>query len=223
MAGDETRPEPARRAGHSHLRGHGIAGEDLGRILALSDGVFAFAMTLLVLSLTVPVLPGSGAGQSIPLWSTLRGDWPVFLGYAFAFVMIAVWWVAHNRTFQYIARYNSTLVWINMGILIEVAVMPFILGVFVHYSDTQTGVALFAASQVALGLTTTALWDYSRWAKLLKPDVPPAAAKFYSRRGYLSAAVFAGSIGISFVSVAWAEYSWVLTFVVTQYFGRYVD
>lgn len=205
------------------VRGHGIEGEDIGRILALSDGVFAFAMTLLALSLTVPFVSVSGPAASGPLAAGLWQDWNVFLAYTFAFVMIAVWWVAHHRTFQYIARYNGRLVWINMALLLEIAVMPFVLSVFTHYSEAQVAVDLFAALQVALGITTTVLWDYARHAKLLKPDVPAAAATFYSRRGYLSAAVFAGSIGVSFVSVPAAEYSWVLTFVVTQYFGRYVD
>jgi uncharacterized membrane protein len=223
MAGDEEGPEDATHPTHRLRHARGIAGEDLGRILALSDGVFAFAMTLIVLSLTVPLISQTGAAASGPLAAALQSDWPKFLGYVFAFVMIAVWWVAHNRTFQYIARYNSTLVWLNMALLIEVAVMPFILNVYVDYNSTQTGVALFAASQVALGLTTTALWDYARHAKLMKPDVPPAAQTFYSRRGYLSAAVFAGSIGISYLSVDAAQYSWVLVFVVTQYFGRYVE
>jgi uncharacterized membrane protein len=223
MAGDEEQLAPPAHAGRTHLRSHGISGDDLGRILALSDGVFAFAMTLLALSLTVPLVSAPGAQASGPLWAALRADWTVFLGYAFAFVMIAVWWVAHNRTFQYLARYNSTLLWINMALLLEIAVMPFVLSIFVHYSDTMAAVDLFAGTQVALGITNTVLWDYARRAKLLKPNVPEAAASFYSRRGWLSAAVFAGSIGISFVSVEAAEVSWILTFVVTQYFGRYVD
>jgi uncharacterized membrane protein len=224
MAGDEELPgarlsprTPRHRAGE-------LEGDDLGRILALSDGVFAFAMTLLALSLTVPVITQStGAQASGPLGAALWQDWTAFLGYAFAFVMIAVWWVAHNRTFQYIARYNSTLVWINMAILIEIAVMPFVLSVFSHYSSTMVGVDLFAGTQVALGITNTGLWDYARYAKLLKPNVPAGAVTFYSSRGYLAAAVFAGSIGLSFVSVAAAEVSWILTFVLTRYFGRYVD
>jgi uncharacterized membrane protein len=201
----------ARRTGRQGLR---IQGEDLGRIISLSDGVFAFALTLLVLSLTVPsALLIHTNGQ---LGAALNRDWPTFLGYAFAFVMIAIWWIVHNRTYQYIARFDSTLVWINMALLAQIAVMPFVLSVYTTYSDYQYGIILFDAVQISLGLTTTLLWEYARKAKLAKPDVPAAVSRYFTRRGILSAAVFLGSIGISFVSVAGAEYVWFLIFVVQR-------
>ncbi len=135
--------------------------------------------------------------------------------------MIAVWWVAHNRTFQYIARYDAALVWINMALLLQIAVMPFVLSVYGNYSDTQTAVALFAGIQVSLGITTTGLWDYARRSKLIQPNVPPELALFFSRRGWLTSAVFLASIGISFVSVTGAEISWIGVFIVTRLIDRY--
>ena len=179
-------------------------------------------MTLLALSLAVPVISQTGTQASGPLGFALWHDWTAFLGYAFAFVMIAVWWMAHNRTFQLIARYDSVLLWINMALLLEIAVMPFVLSVFIHYSDTMVAIDLFAGIQVALGLTNVLLWDYARWAKLLKPTVPGSVAVYYHRRGYLTAAVFAASIGLSFVSLTAAELSWLLTFVLVRVLGRYV-
>jgi uncharacterized membrane protein len=204
-----------------------ISGEDLSRILSLSDGVFAFAMTLLVLSLTVPVISGSGTSHpvftSTHLANKLWADIDVFVAYGFAFVMIAVWWVVHNRTFQYIARYDSPLVWINMAVLVQIAVMPFVLSVFSTYSYTQAGVVLFAGIQVTLGLTTTLMWDYARRAHLLKPSVPAVVAKYFSRRGYFTALVFAASIGVSFVSLEGAEITWVLTFLVQRFVASHGD
>jgi uncharacterized membrane protein len=234
MAGDEDRPDASSgpqddRPAHRGFRG--IEGEDLGRILALSDGVFAFAMTLLALSLTVPIVTGSTAVQlNGRLGAALEQDWTAFLGYAFAFVMIALWWVAHNRVFNYVRRYNSTLVWINMALLVQIAVMPFVLSVFVHYSGgsisqppLMVAVDLFAGTQVTLGITNTGMWDYARRAKLLTAKVPVSVLTYYHRRGYLTSAVFAGSIAISFVNATAAELSWVLVFVVARTLGRYVD
>jgi TMEM175 potassium channel family protein len=195
---------------------HGVSGEDLGRLLALSDGVFGFALTLLALSLVVPTFDTTNMSQgqvSSHLAYLLQQDWSAFIGYVFAFIMIAIWWVNHHRIFQFIARYNSTLVWLNMGVLLEIAVMPFVLRVYTSYTDAMVAVDLFAGIQVALGITTTLLWDYARRAKLIKPNVPPAVGQFFSRRGWFTAAIFAISIGVSFYSVSFAEYCWVSVFV----------
>jgi uncharacterized membrane protein len=194
-------------------------GDDLGRIISLSDGVFAFALTLLALSLVVPSFDSAGlttAQQSGHLAYLLQHDYNAFIGYAFAFVMIGVWWNVHHRTFRYIARFNGALVWLNMSLLLQIAVMPFVLSVYVAYSDTQTAVALFAAIQVTLGITNTLIWDYCRRAKLLKPDVPENVAHFFSRRGWMTAAVFAISIGVTYLSISAAEACWVVVFFVQR-------
>ncbi len=219
MDGDERlspAPDPP-GAGRSFRRG--IEGEDLGRIISLSDGVFAFALTLLALSLAVPTVSSGVPADRVSsnLAFLLQQDWPAFLGYVFAFVMIGIWWVIHVRTFQYIARFDSRLVWLNMAVLLQIAVMPFVLRVYNTYSSTQVAVGLFAGIQVGLGVTTTLIWDYARRRGLLKSKVPPEIARAYSRRGWLVAAVFAGSIGLTFVSLSAAELSWILVFFVQRF------
>jgi uncharacterized membrane protein len=220
MAGDDEQFPSRSSAGRFHPP-RGIAGEDLGRILSLSDGVFAFAMTLLALSLVVPVVHGSSSSaESGNLLNRLGGELPVFFGYVFAFVMIAIWWIVHNRTFQYIARYDSALVWINMAILLQVAVMPFVMTLYNDYSNTQLAIDLFAFIQVGLGISTVGLWDYARRAKLIKPNVPPEVALFFSRRGWITSAIFLASIGVSFINLTAAQLTWVATFVVQRLLDR---
>jgi uncharacterized membrane protein len=214
MSGDEELPSDRPRLGRGFRRPDEITGDDLSRILALSDGVFAFAMTLLVLSLAVPVYvhtPTNGM-----LVGFLLGDWSAIFGYVFAFVMIGVWWVVHHRTFHYIARFDSGLVWANMALLMEVAVMPFVLSFYLTFDYRQVAVVLFDVIQIALGLTSTILWEYAKRHHLTKPDVPHAAAKFFTDRGLASSAVFAASIGVSFVSVDAAQFMWVAVFVVQR-------
>lgn len=197
-----------------------IAGEDFGRILALSDGVFAFAMTLLAITLAVPVVATSGRTEpqiSQALGRALVGDIGPIFGYAFAFVMIGVWWIVHNRSFQYLARYDSALVWINMSILIQIAIMPFVMGVYNSYNNVQAAVDLFAGLQVTLGLTNMLLWEYAHRRGLLRNDVPEDVARYFTRRGWFSSAVFAVSIGISFVSVTGAQLTWIATFFALRF------
>lgn len=201
-----------------------VSSTDLSRVLSLSDGVFAFALTLLVLSITVPVVTATHPSvASSQLGRALLGKWTTFLGYAFAFVMIGIWWMVHNRTFLYIARYDSAILWLNLLLLAQIALMPFVLSVFSDYSDTQAAVSLFAGLQVTLGITSTLIWDYARRARLLKPNVPSSVAVYFTRRGYLTAVVFGLSIAVAFVSPGWAEVSWAGIFIVQRFLTRHAD
>jgi len=222
LDGDEHRRSESLPRREGFARHHGVSGTDLSRIISLSDGVFAFALTLLALSLAVPVVSSKIPPDRVSsnLAFLLQHDYNAFLGYAFAFIMIGVWWVVHQRTFNYIARYNSTLIWFNMAILLQIAVMPFVLSVFTNYGDTQTAVGLFAFIQVSLGITTASLWDYARRAELIQPNVPEPIAIYFSRRGWYTSAIFAISIGITFVSVTAAELSWIAVFVVQRLLDR---
>ncbi len=191
--------------------------EDMSRIISLSDGVFAFALTLLALSLVVPSVTGNG-----PLGYALNHEYGAFLGYVFAFVMISVWWINHHRFFRYVVRHDDVLIWINLALLLEVAVMPFVLKVFASYSTTQYGIVLFAAMQAVAGFTMNLLWRYASVAKLLRPDLDPAIVRFHKIRGLLTPAVFLVSIAASFVNLSLAEVLWIGVFFTQRYTGRAV-
>lgn len=206
--------------------GHEVPGEDLGRIISLSDGVFAFALTLLVLGLTVPSLTGtaglSSAELSGRLGAALQQDWAKFLGYVFAFVMIAVWWTLHHRIFRLIQRYDTVLMWTNMAVLLEVAVMPFVLEVYTAYSDTQVAVILFAVMQAATGLTINVLWRYaSHGHRLVDPKLDDAEIRYIAIWGLVTPAMFVASIGASFLSVDAAEAMWILSIVLRRWGRKY--
>ncbi len=223
MLDDEARSASEAGSLRPHDHARGLSGDDLSRIISLSDGVFAFALTLLALSLAVPTFSTAGltANQaSSHLARLLQQDYRSFFGYAFAFVMIAIWWVSHHRIFQHVARYNGTLVWINMGFLLQIAVMPFVLSVYADYSSTQVAVDLFAGIQITLGITISVLWDYARAARLVKPRVSEPVGRYLSRRGWYSASVFAVSIALSFYSITAAEIAWIFVFVVQRLLDR---
>lgn len=197
--------------------------DDMSRIISLSDGVFAFALTLLVLSLVVPVVPGTTNGATNgPLGWALNHDYGTFIGYVFAFVMISVWWINHHRLFRYIVRHDDVLIWINLALLLEVAVMPFVLRVFTTYDFTQYAIILFAAMQAVAGFTMNILWRYAARVKLLRPDLDPAIIQFHKVRGLFTPAVFVISIGLSFVSLGAAEAAWIGVFVAQRFAARAV-
>lgn len=202
-----------------------MPGEDLGRLLSLTDGVFAFALTLLVLSLTVPSIVGA---SNLPepvlsgrLGAALQRDSYAFIGYVFTFVMIAIWWVSHHRLFQFIVRYDEVLLGLNLALLLEIAVMPFVLKVFVSYSGTQVAVILFSLIQASTGLTLGLIWRYASWhRRLLRPDFPDAAIRYYLSRAFLTPVVFLISIGVSFVNLTASEIVWLGVFVAQRYVSR---
>jgi uncharacterized membrane protein len=205
-------------------KGSEVPGEDLSRILSLTDGVFAFALTLLVLGLTVPVINTAGltsAQVSGELGARLNQDWQTFFGYAFAFVMIAVWWTYHHRTFRYIERYDTVLMWANMMLLLEIAVMPFVLQLYSTYSNAQVAVVLFAVMQIAAALTLNFIWRYaSSGHRLVTPSLDSTEIAYFAKIGLVTPLVFAVSIGVSFVSVEAAQFVWIVAIVARRFGAR---
>jgi len=127
------------------------------RIEALTDGIFAFAMTLLVLTLTLP-----DATQTKLDLSQLMGEQlPKFFNYALSFILLAIFWIVHHQQFHYIRRTNGTHIWINIGILMFVALVPFTTDVAGDYSNQTIAELLFSGNLLILGLLFLLNWVYA--------------------------------------------------------------
>ena len=155
-------------------------GEDVSRILALSDGVFAFAMTLLVINLLVPGTSSLDAlapnlGRNGQLARYLGGEWPAFFTYALAFILIGTWWVGHLRLFRVVRRYDRRFLTLNLLFLMLIAVTAFDVGLLASYGDIVVGVTTYAAAQTAAGALLVLLWLYvwlSHPAWPIRPSPP---------------------------------------------------
>jgi uncharacterized membrane protein len=89
------------------------------RIEALTDGIFAVVMTLLVLDISVPQIASShynvgSVAAETELVKRLFDLWPKILGFGISFIILAIYWMAHHRQFHYIKHLDHTLVWINI-------------------------------------------------------------------------------------------------------------
>lgn len=202
-------------------------GTDLSRILAISDGVFAFAMTLLVLNLTGLAFLECGNGANPPctndlLIQSLGSTWSAFLGYAITFLVIGLYWTVHHRTFRYIERYDGTLIWLNLFFLITIAFMPFVLEVFNRFSDSAVAVSLFAVTSGCTGLLLAALWYHaSGKGHLIDPKLPSSIIVYYRRRGFILPLIFFATVPIAFVAPTIASYFWISTFPASILMRRY--
>jgi len=136
-----------------------MAESETARLEAFSDGVFAIAITLLILEIKVP----TGAEiQQQGLTRALVDRWPSYLGYVISFVTIGIMWVNHHALFTYIRRADRTLLLANLGLLMTVSFLPFPTAVLAeHLPDpaARTGATVFyGLTLVVIALSFNVLW-----------------------------------------------------------------
>ncbi len=179
----------------------------LDRVLAISDGVFAFAVTLLVLDLVVPVL--SSGATSADLAQALSQESRSFLNYLLSFFIAGVWWSAHNRNFSWLRRADSTLRWLNLLFLLWIALLPFFTKVLDQYANLQLGVVLYAFDQAGAGFFMTLSWWYSsRNHKLVDGALDDRTIKYITLRNAIAPVSFIISMFLSFFGALIAFASW---------------
>ncbi|MGH8962622.1 MAG: TMEM175 family protein [Jatrophihabitantaceae bacterium] len=130
-----------------------------GRLEAFSDGVLAIAITLLVLDLRLP------AGSNKPIGDLLAEQWPSYLAYLVSFVVIGIMWVNHHALFRQVAHVDRALLFLNLGLLLVIAALPFPTSVAaegLRRGGQDARVALFAYSltQVLMAIAFSAIWIY---------------------------------------------------------------
>jgi uncharacterized membrane protein len=123
---------------------------DKGRVIAFSDAVFSIAMTLLVLEVAIP---SSRAVIEVGTWKVLQNRIPSFIGLTVSFFVTALYWIAHMRITKYASSINTKLLWINIGLLFFIVLLPFSTGFyvsgfnstgpFVFYCMNLSGIGLF--------------------------------------------------------------------------------
>jgi TMEM175 potassium channel family protein len=172
---------------------------DTGRIEAFSDGVFAIAMTLLVIEIGVPEVRDGGS-----LAEELRDQWPSYLGYVISFVTIGVMWINHIHVFHDIARTDYPLKVINLMLLMGIAFVPFPTAVLAEYmqddDELATAVVAFGATYTVLAVLFNALWLYaSRTPGMLESVVGERRIQSRTRRYLPGIFLYAITIPLAFV------------------------
>jgi uncharacterized membrane protein len=131
---------------------------EMGRLETFADGVFAIAITLLVLGI-VPPAPDEDLGRA------LLEQWPEFAAYVVSFLTIGIMWVQHHRLFTLIRRSNTTFAMINVGFLMFVAFVPFPTDVLAQRLgsgvDAVGATLLYGGTMVGIATMFNAIWRYA--------------------------------------------------------------
>ena len=135
------------------------------RVEALTDGVFAIAMTLLVLNLDISV-PKEGITHEL-LQKTLGNLWPNFIHYVESFLILAIFWIKNHQQYHFIKRSDPTLLWLSIASLMFVCLIPFTTSLVSDYGDLPIAAIIFEANLLAAGAIYTVQWRYATKEKRL--------------------------------------------------------
>ena len=175
---------------------------ETGRLEAFSDGVFAFAITLLVLYLKDPLLDPTLSQKS--LFQGLLLQWPAFFAFVTSFMTVLILWVGHHETFTYIIRTDRRFMFMNGFLLFFVTLTPFTTSLVADHillSDSSTAAAIYSGGFLLLGTAWNLLWRYAYTDRRLIPrDVSAAEIKAFTGNFYVGPIFYASAFVVAFIS-----------------------
>ena len=147
---------------------------------AFSDGVFAIAITLLVLEIGIP------EGSEGDLWGAIVHEWPSYLAYLVSFGTIGVVWLEHTVVTEYLDHATSALVRLNLLLLLVVSILPFTTGLLAEYvgeeSSARVAVTVYGVNLFVVSVTVSLLWRYVVREGLVRPDAEESDVRMLTRR-----------------------------------------
>lgn len=183
---------------------------DIERLVFFSDAVFAIAITLLVIELSVP----ADLTTDAELRAALAALGPNLFSFFLTFAVTALWWLSHHRLMRVLEHPHGALVVLNFVLLGAVAFLPFASGVLGHHGDLPTAVILYAATNVVASGSIVLMRLAARRLRLLRDGLDMAAFDRQTWYAFATGALFAISIPIAVVSPDAARLSWNLVLVV---------
>jgi TMEM175 potassium channel family protein len=184
-------------------------GIEFSRIVAFSDGVFAIAITLLVLQINIP--PHLPAGDT--LFDEILDEHRDFIAYGISFAVLGKLWLAHHRFFASVERFDPVLMGLNLLYLAWIVLVPFTSEVLGDYGDDSTSVILYAAIMAAVSITFQIQILYADRKDMIRPELREYVRQFSGAANFAIAAVFLLSIPVALVSPLAATVMWLLVFV----------
>jgi uncharacterized membrane protein len=172
------------------------------RLEAFSDGVFAIAITLLILDVAVPARGVTPNGE---LGHALADEWPSYFAYLVSFMVIGIIWVNHHTLFAKVRQTDRLVLFANLFLLLVVSAIPFPTRLLAEYltagENSHVAAAIYSATMLVMGLAYGLLWlSVSRDVRLLHGTIDAATRRATVRRFGLGNIVYAATIGLAFVN-----------------------
>ena len=168
------------------------------RLEAFSDGVYAIAITLLVLDLKLPVSPDGHLGAA------LLQQWPNYFAFLLSFAFIGIMWVNHHRLYSHILRCDNGLLFLNLLLLLGITFVPFpaaVLAGHLRGADARTAAALFNGTYVVIAICFNVLWHHAVSSGLLD-SATLDSARSISRQYAVGPVSYLVCFGLSWLSVS---------------------
>jgi len=182
---------------------------DTGRTEAFSDGVFAIAITLLVLDIRVPV------SEFRDLWSGIAHAWPAYLGYVTSFLTIGGIWLAHHTAFRRLRFANARVMQVNLALLMAVGFLPFptrLMAEAIRDVDAERAAVIFyGGSLLVISLLLAALWaTAARPRRLFQPEVTQQEIDALRRASRPNVGFYAGVTALAILAPRVAAFGYLL-------------
>ena len=179
-----------------------IAGQSVERLAALSYGIFAVAMTLLVLDLRVPL--SDAVHTERDLLHALLAIAPQIVIYMMTFLTLGIFWVGQQTQLSHLSRSERGLTWLHLAFLFAVTLMPFSTKLLAGFAAYRTALLVYWANIVLLGATLYLTWVCAVRTALVKSDVSAEVIRAIRRRIAVAQSLYALGALLCILSTRWS-------------------
>src|SRR6266568_3602964 len=176
--------------------------KETGRLEAFSDGVFAVAITLLILN----IQPPPKSLEDGPLLEFLRKQWPMLLAFVTSFATVGIIWINHHRLFNHIKRTDNTLLVLNLLLLLVIVFIPFPTALlaqqYAAHPDQHIAAVIYSGTNVILAVCFNLLWRYASYRnRLLGKDADTRAVMAISQQYLFGPLLYLVAFGLAWINV----------------------
>lgn len=176
-----------------------IQGRSLERLAALSDGIFAVAMTLLVLDLHIPsAAQVHGEQELLAAMAALAPQW---VAYGMSFLTLGIFWAGQQTQLSHIGQGTRDLTWIHLGFLFSITLMPFSTRLLAEFITLRFALLAYWVNILVAGVMLYWSWAYATHAGLVKADTPEEVRSSICRRILIAQSLYACSAALCLIDV----------------------